>query len=329
MQHENTTSKNLYSAEEEILRKASYVLHSPDSGIETIKEEFSALIDSYSKLIRQTKKLVTISDRTQDRLNQVSREKSEAYDELNKVYSQLKEDLIFARTIQQNILPKKPHFADLDICTWYKPMIEVGGDIYDIEEIAPGHVRIFLADATGHGVQAALITMIIKSEYEKIKHTAGTPAEVMGLMNRMLFDVYSNLKQNFTAFTADIILNEKKITFASAGHPDQYAVIDGKLEKLKAKGIILGFMEDCSYQLGKLDFNDSFKLFLFTDGLYEEFDDNLNEYGIERVKSMIDHLKQNSAEQITREIMEDILNYSENGPLNDDILFICAENTPS
>lgn len=327
MSQHDKSANHLYSSEEEILKKASRTLSNLNASNEDIRLEFSSLIDSYSKLIRQTKKLVTISDRTQERLNQVSREKGEAYDKLNEVYSQLKEDLIFAQSIQKNILPRNlERFEGLDIAAYYKPMIEVGGDIYDIEELAPGHIRIFLADATGHGVQAALITMIIKSEYEKIKLSAQTPADVMKSMNAMLFDVYENLKQHFTAFCADVKLSDKKITFSSAGHPEQYVLIDGSLEKLLAKGIILGFMPNCDYQLGEITYTESFKLFLFTDGIYEEFDSSFNEYGLERIKSHIINSSSSPSAHIASEIIEGVCTFVEGSDLNDDMLLITAQN---
>ena len=83
--------------------------------------------------------------------------------ELNSTLDIIRHDLKIAHKIQQNILPKAIKIKGLQITTKYLPMTEVGGDIYNIEEISPGYVRIFIADATGHGVQAAMVTFAIKS----------------------------------------------------------------------------------------------------------------------------------------------------------------------
>jgi serine phosphatase RsbU (regulator of sigma subunit) len=323
----NKKSNELYSSEEKVINRVSELLAGPIDDISILKKEFSSLLYSYRKLVRQTKKLVSISDTTQERLNQVSREKSEAYDKLNSVYTQLKEDLEFAETIQQNILPRNlEKINGVDISAKFKPMIEVGGDIYDIEEMPSGKIRIFLADATGHGVQAALITMIIKSEYEKLKNIAQTPKEIMEGMNNVLFDTYDNLKQNFTAFAVDIDTKQKSFQFASAGHPEQYVIIDGAIEKLQVKGPILGFMQNIEYGLGERNYNDKFKLFLFTDGIFEEFDEDYNEYGIERLFQCIKTNSTLSAGEILNIIFNDVLEHIGSILPNDDILMIASEN---
>ncbi|EMG22411.1 stage II sporulation protein E domain protein [Leptospira interrogans serovar Copenhageni str. LT2050] len=53
--------------------------------------------------------------------------------------------------------------------------MEVGGDLYDLFEIRPGVLRVFIADATGHGIQAALLTMTLKGILESIKKKIRIP----------------------------------------------------------------------------------------------------------------------------------------------------------
>lgn len=81
----------------------------------------------------------------------------------------MKEELNLAKKLQTEILPDIPSFAGIKIHSTYLPMMEVGGDLYDLFEIRPGVLRVFIADATGHGIQAALLTMTLKGILESIK----------------------------------------------------------------------------------------------------------------------------------------------------------------
>ncbi|EMO09928.1 stage II sporulation protein E domain protein [Leptospira borgpetersenii str. Noumea 25] len=81
----------------------------------------------------------------------------------------MKEELNLAKKLQTEILPDIPSVAGIQIHSMYLPMMEVGGDLYDLFQIRPGVLRVFLADATGHGIQAALLTMTLKGILESIK----------------------------------------------------------------------------------------------------------------------------------------------------------------
>ncbi len=117
-----------------------------------------------------------------------------AYSQVTEAYQSIQEDISLARRIQENILQSRigddsPFKFDIR----FYPMSEVGGDIYDIVEIKQGILRVMLADATGHGIQAALVTMLIKGEYEKLKNQHIAPSELMEILNTEFFNRYGNL----------------------------------------------------------------------------------------------------------------------------------------
>jgi transcriptional regulator with GAF, ATPase, and Fis domain len=74
------------------------------------------------------------------------------------------QDLMQAREFQRCILAAPPRVPELRIDALYRPLDLVGGDLYDVCVLREGHVRVFVADATGHGVKASLTTMLFKSE---------------------------------------------------------------------------------------------------------------------------------------------------------------------
>jgi len=93
----------------------------------------------------------TIELRTKTELAEKSKSDAEnAYSLLNSAYAEMKNDLELAREIQENIFHKKTgNIRGLEYHVEYRPLIEIGGDIYDLYEMKDGRIRIFLSDATG------------------------------------------------------------------------------------------------------------------------------------------------------------------------------------
>ena len=87
----------------------------------------------------------------------------------------LNEDLLRAQAFQRRILPQLPEDQDIRFSAVYRPADLVGGDIYDVCSLGPGRFRVLVADTTGHGIQASLRTMVLKTEYDRIKLAARGP----------------------------------------------------------------------------------------------------------------------------------------------------------
>jgi serine phosphatase RsbU (regulator of sigma subunit) len=96
------------------------------------------------------------------------------------------EDLEKARLFQAKLLPALPQRSDLSIAAHYAPLDQVGGDIYDVTELEGGRLRIFVADATGHGVQASMRTLLLKSAYDRLKARCATPSQLLSELNAHL-----------------------------------------------------------------------------------------------------------------------------------------------
>jgi serine phosphatase RsbU (regulator of sigma subunit) len=255
---------------------------------------------------------------------------SKVYDELNRTLKILNEkdriiseDLNMAKRIQTKVISKDyKRISDISITVHFEPMIEVGGDIYDIFEIKPKYYRIFIADATGHGVQAALSTMIIKSEYDKIKSEKLPLNKILSIFNNKFIKNYGNLNVFFTCAIVDIDLNMQKIIYSSAGHPEQYLIKDNIIYNLKAGGKMIGVIENIEYELRNVEFNKHDKLLLFTDGLFEEFSDDLKELDEEGLLKIVEKYKFDSIEIIVPNVIRDVKKWMGKMGKNDDITLI-------
>ncbi|HOO70734.1 MAG TPA: SpoIIE family protein phosphatase [Spirochaetota bacterium] len=234
----------------------------------------------------------------QKKVDERTEELKKAYDRLNSMYKQVQEDMQLAKKIQSRVLAKNFNSVrEIKTYIQYYPMSEVGGDIYDISEIRPGYVRIFLADAAGHGVQAALVTMIIKGEYEKVKESADAAALLQSL-NDSFLDLYEILSVFFSCVIIDLDLANKKLYYSSAGHPDQVLIRGGKVVRLVHTGKLVGIVKGATYQITENEIGSGDRLLLFTDGLFEQFNENDDVYGEENLRRAIEKGKGLTIEEL-------------------------------
>lgn len=203
-------------------------------------------------------------------------------------------DLNMAKNIQERILGVDTLSNEyFEFKAIYEPIEELGGDFYDIFEISNYNYRIMIADATGHGIQAALVTMAIKSEYEYAKFHFEKPSEIIYFMNQQFCIKYKNLKMYFTCLVLDFNCITGDIKFSSAGHPNQILVRNNeRIEELSSFGSIIGLTKNSVYDLfhNKIKKNDA--IFLFTDGWIEQHNAIKEMYGEKRFYDSI--LKHNS-----------------------------------
>jgi serine phosphatase RsbU (regulator of sigma subunit) len=129
------------------------------------------------------------------------------------------EDLEKARLFQAKLLPALPQRNDLSIAAHYAPLDQVGGDIYDVTELEGGRLRIFVADATGHGVQASMRTLLLKSAYDRLKARCTTPSQLLSELNAHLVREFPDGDLHCGACCVDLEPSSSGIvvTYANAG----------------------------------------------------------------------------------------------------------------
>nr|WP_244288259.1 SpoIIE family protein phosphatase [Leptospira congkakensis] len=254
---------------------------------ELTREDFHRLIQTSPDMTLTLLKLLTARIRNaEQRENQVLIQKNKELRLQNETLEEMvkertakltqslkiiQEDLETAKTIQRNILPLGLRYvAHLDFGSRFEPMAEVGGDIFDVIRLEKNKIRLFLADAIGHGVQAALITMAIKAEYDHIKHNTPNPADVLYALNQIFMDRYGKKSNQFTAVIVDLNMEESQLTYSSAGHNEPYVVTKDKIIPLTESGVMLGLEKDVEYSNHSMAFGLGDRLFMISDGYLEQ-----------------------------------------------------------
>lgn len=192
---------------------------------------------------------------------------------LTKAKMEMDEKLDLARQVQQSTLPEKaPSVKGLKIAHIYHPVEAVGGDVYDFVPFSEGRVGIFIGDASGHGLAAALVSTISKmSLFSHTRQEIGAAA----LLENINRDLYGNLHeravgQYLTCFWGMFDYHDNSFTYARAGHPRPIVIrSDGRCIQLDAAGTFAGILENTRYEQKKFYFQKGDRCFLCTDGIYE------------------------------------------------------------
>jgi len=182
----------------------------------------------------------------------------------------ISEDMKVAEVFHRRLMMEEVLHPSIEFGVHYDPLLTIGGDIFSVSEYRPGRVRVFLADATGHGIKASLNTVTILSEYNLVREKANSPVEVIQYLNEQFCGELIGYKIVFTCVVAEIYVDEGLVKFASAGHPLQYLVhADGKTVELKPKGPIIGLRSGLQFNEQVVDMPAGSSLFMYTDGLLD------------------------------------------------------------
>jgi serine phosphatase RsbU (regulator of sigma subunit) len=216
-----------------------------------------------------------VADRTEE-IAHANRELGEALGILEEKDRRLNEDLDQARSFQQSILPVTPTSSYVEFGAVYRPLEQVGGDIYDISALGEGHFRIFVADATGHGVQASLRTIVLKSEYDRLKGRHASPDALMQDFNRRLVRQFNPAEMLCTACCFDVIVDrgEALLRYVNAAHPPLLVASDGGTKEIYRDGPFLGLSDEIDVGLLERELKLGDTVIAYTDGLSDQMSGN-------------------------------------------------------
>ncbi len=199
--------------------------------------------------------------------------------------TRINNDLKMGRTVQAMIIPHEiPSWNGMHLAYYYEPMVEVSGDYFDVARKETS-LSVLIADVSGHGVSAALVTVTIHHEFQRcVEWGMGLPETMEHLSEK----IRPKLPVG-TYFTAQIIriYNDHSFSYVNAGHPRilHHHVGSGSFDFLDAKGMPLGIVEatrkDYEEKYGTLAPGDV--LVLLTDGFTEQRDDHGQETGLEKM----------------------------------------------
>ncbi len=185
----------------------------------------------------------------------------------------LKSDLQMASTLQQSMLPNEIKGKEgVRFDMMYRPCEDVGGDFYDIFILNDDNVVFYIADVSGHGVSAAMLTVFFSQTVRSIMNTKTQNVEPEEVLNEvwqrfMNIDLQEHLY--ITAWLGVLNVKTGELKYSNAGHIISPIMYDGKkIETLDVTGFpVCRWISSCNLPQGKKIIPKHGRILLYTDGL--------------------------------------------------------------
>lgn len=187
------------------------------------------------------------------------------------------DELQLAASVQREFLPHTlPQVEGIDFRVLFRPAGYVSGDIYDVQRLDDHTIGFFVADAVGHGVPAALMTMVLAKGLTTHITTEDTheilaPAEVLERLNREMVRRHADVPRFATAVYGTIDINTRRVTLAGAGHPPPLRMTTNEVTKVETSGGLLGVFADDKYDQVEFTLDDDEMLLIYSDGFETAF----------------------------------------------------------
>ncbi len=230
--------------------------------------------------------------------------------------------------------------ADFRLVNYYLPATECSGDFVDAFVV--GRKAYFVvADATGHGASAAIVTGVAKSCLLTVKLLQTSqleqPGQVLQAMNKVMFDSCKG-KLLMTMCLVTLDLDSGELLVANAGHESPLCLTRNALRESKpkpevlfARGERLGFSADSQYEQQRFQLNAGDFLLLYTDGISEAVNSAGAEWGERQLKKAFTRAvsKSSNLEAVKESIILDLQAFTAGHAAKDDVTFSLVEFTPT
>jgi len=251
-------------------------------------------------------------------------------EELFHVNNLLQEEVSLAKRIHAKLVGPNTLEADgISIKVHYKPTFEIGGDYYDIMPLSNNRLAVIIADLTGHGIQAALCTALLKFAFNDFRETYATIELIVKGMNDVL---YRGLPGDIFAAALIVVINTETNTCEIINCGIPYPLFldreKNKANKLSVNGYLLGMIEDELYEPGNKEtiyLNKNDCLFLYTDGLTEAKNDKGNMIDKKHIYKIVEKNIDASREEITKKLIDSIIKFKGSRQFVDDLTILSIE----
>ena len=234
---------------------------------------------------------------------------------------QLEDVVEQARAIQLSLLPPgRPSFGDFDIAAASVPAQEVGGDLYDFLPLDDETLAIAVADASGHGLPAALqardVAMGLRMGAERdLKIT-----RIVEKLNRIIHR--SGLSTRFVSLIFGELEVNGNFAYINAGHPPALLRDERGFHELSVGGLFLGPVANSLYKLGFAHLDRGGLLVLYSDGVVERGAESGRPFGAHRLREWMDDWREGPGDRAIAELLRRLKDYDLGRPLEDDVTVV-------
>lgn len=240
----------------------------------------------------------------------------------------LQQSLEIAGEIQRGLLPREaPIREGYEIAGWSQACDETGGDYFDFIDLPDQRLAIVIGDVSGHGIGPALLMATARASLRALATVYSEPHAVLTPLNNLAArDMEAG--RFITLFFGALDTKGKVLQYASAGHdgPLVYRGADDKYLELDSTGFPIGIMPDVEYpDADPVPLQKGDILIFGTDGVWEAMDLAHDEYGKDRMRTVIRENREKSSQQIIDAVIEDVRAFCGEAKQRDDITMIIVK----
>lgn len=238
----------------------------------------------------------------------------------------MERELELATEIQQRFQPAGPpdlsgyEFQGISFSCY-----EIGGDYYDFIERSDGRMLIALGDVSGKGTAAALLMSSLHAAIHAQVSANSSLERAVSSVNRYLAE---NTPSNrfVTLFAAELDPKTGKLAYINAGHnPPLIGRLDGSIEQLSSGGFPLGIIPTAEFELGEMELTPGESLVIYSDGVSEANNIEGEEFGLDRLASVIQNNLNASAAGLRDRVESALSAFTKTAPANDDITLVIVK----
>jgi len=278
-----------------------------------------------------TKRMHSLSGLDEKILNKLAVEAGNVLERVEMIKSieqrkKLEQELTLAEETQRTLLPQTfPKVQNLNLHAFSKPTRYVGGDFYDFVELESGQLAGVLADVSGKGISASLLSSMLLGCLQ-MQLRANVPLhESLHRLNRFLCEKSSSSRfVTMFLFTLD---SKGSGRYISAGHNPTYLfrAANGDIEEIVSNNMIVGAFPSINYEAATLQLNKGDVLLAYSDGLTEAENPQGEMLGEERVKAIIRAEARAGSTNLERKLLDAIHNFTMGRSQTDDITIVIVE----
>lgn len=249
--------------------------------------------------------------------------------EEQKQLQRLENEISIAREVQDQLFPRAfPHVEGVEIEAICRAARSVSGDYYDFIQLDSTHVAFALGDISGKGISAALLMASLQAALRSQLLTPGSElmstAELVGRLNKHL--VRNTGEDRFATFLVAVYdIATRKLRYTNAGHLPGFLLSEGKSTHLDIGGMVLGILEDYSYQEGVVEVPGDAVFIAYSDGLVEPENAYGEEFGVSRLEVAAQRVRLAEPLKIANALMTAAEEWSGSPEQADDMTVVVAK----
>jgi sigma-B regulation protein RsbU (phosphoserine phosphatase) len=234
----------------------------------------------------------------------------------------VRDELEAGRKVQRALMPEQcPYLPGWSLWLYTHPANEVGGDLVDFLRINETQAAISIADISGKGLQAALLTAKLQATIRALATGYSSPAELVSHINKIFHR--DSLPSSFASLLyIEIRPNSSDLHFVNAGHLPPLLLNNNGLQELAKGELALGLADEAHYTENKLQVETGNIFLAYSDGVSEARNEQGDFFSSERFHKILPSLYNLPVNQIGQQIIQTIERFIGEAPANDDISLV-------